>query len=101
MKPLPSSAELALSKLEPITFGTATGFGPFETRSVTVEPCTTEAPPVGFCDTISPWGWLESISTGLPFRFALCRSASAWASFSPRTSGTFVFGGPSDEKIVT
>ena len=66
-----------------------------------VEPCTTDAPAVGRCDTISPWGWFESTSMLWPLRFAFWRSASAWSSFSPTTLGTSVFGGPSEEKIVT
>src|SRR5204863_53677 len=43
-KPFASRDEFALSKLEPITLGTATGFGPLETRTVTVDPCCTDAP---------------------------------------------------------
>ena len=41
-KPFASSVEFALSKLKPITFGTAIGFGPFETRSVTRDPSSTD-----------------------------------------------------------
>ena len=38
-KPRPSRVEFADSNVEPITFGIATGCGPFETLSLTSVPC--------------------------------------------------------------
>src|SRR6476620_10384999 len=70
-KPSPSKVEFADSNVEPITFGIATGFGPFETLSVTTVPCFTDAPAVG--------DW-----------------ESAWSRGSPTTLGTSVLGGPSE-----
>src|ERR671923_2365413 len=54
--PLACRVELAVSKLDPITFGAATGRGPLDTRSVTLEPSATDAPALGTCETTSPSG---------------------------------------------
>src|SRR5258705_4765836 len=73
--PRPSNAELALSNVDPTTFGTITGFGPLETLSVTVWPCSTDAPAVGRCEITSSCGALASTLTIFGFRFARRRSS--------------------------
>src|SRR5436190_23340580 len=100
-KPAPSRAEFALSNVEPITLGTMTGCGPFDTLSLIAEPSSTEAP--DFAVWLITWFSGASLSTWqiLHFRFAAHRSDIAWSSGSPTTLGTFVCGGPADEKIVT
>jgi hypothetical protein len=83
-----------VSKLEPITLGTAIGFGPFETFSLTRDSCATDAPGVGDCAITWPDGLSDSVGTAVPFSFASCSAESASSNCLPTTFGTSVFGGP-------
>src|SRR6266550_2376410 len=94
--PLPRRIEFAESNVEPTTFGTAIGFGPFETLRLTCVPCFTDKPAVGDCEITCPWGLSDSVGMALPFSFASWRSDSALSSGSPTTLGTSVLGGPSE-----
>src|SRR6266567_7105571 len=93
-KPFASRVEFAVSKLDPMTFGTATGVGPFETLRRTRESCSTETPAIGDCETTSPCGLSDSTVTVLHLRLAAWSAAKASSSFLPTTSGTWVFGAP-------
>jgi len=93
-KPFASSIEFAESKLDPMTFGMATGFGPFETLRRTRESCATDAPTVGDCETTSPCGLSDSTGMVFHLRLAAWSAVSASSSCLPTTSGTWVFGGP-------
>src|SRR5882724_12369234 len=92
--PLPRRVEFADSNVEPTTFGTATGFGPLETFSLTCDPCFTDRPALGDCEITCPCGLSDSVGTAVPFSFASWRADRALSSGSPTTLGTSVFGGP-------
>ena len=95
--PSPCSWLLALAKVEPITFGTATGCGPFDTFRCTTEPWSTEAPPFGVWSITVPLSRSELTCVIFHFSFASARRARASLEPSPMTFGTVVFGGPVDE----
>ena len=100
-KPAPWSEDWALSNADPITFGTVTGFGPFETLTRTVEPSISSVPAFGAVASTVLTGWSELTETTLAFSPALTRSETAWSLLWPTTSGTLVFGGPVETTIVT
>jgi len=77
-KPFASSVEFAVSKLEPMTLGTATGVGPFETSRRTREACATDAPAVGDCEITSPCGLSDLTVTVFHLRLA------AWSAATPQ-----------------
>ena len=58
---------LAVSTSFPVTVGTSTISGPFETESVTVEPFATVAPAPGLCETtVFGWRGVRHVHAGRP-----------------------------------
>ena len=94
--PAACSCELAVAKLEPTTFGTATGCGPFETCSVTSDPWSTDAPAVGVWPITVPVCLSEVTWMTFAFSFASASRPTASVDDTPRTLGTVVFGLPLD-----
>ena len=62
-KPARCSSDAAWSYGSPTTFGTATGFGPFETLIRTWVPSTTTVPAPGDCAVTVPSSRSELTST--------------------------------------
>src|SRR5690348_3391803 len=100
-KPAPWSADVAFASGWPTTFGTATGFGPFETLTRTEVFHSTTAPAGGAVASTVFAGLSELISKSLYFRCACVSAAVASAAFVPTVSGTCVFGLPFETKSVT
>ena len=95
-----SSAE-AWSYGSPTTFGTSTGFGPFETLIRTCVPSTTTVPGWSDCAVTVPSSRSEFTSETWTLRPAAVSSRTAESRSCPTTVGTVTFGRPDDTSIET
>src|SRR6266581_433858 len=101
LNPRALSVEVACAIGSPMTFGTATGVGPFDTLIRTFVPWTTFVPGDGSC-AVTTFGFAPPgtpCSSGT--RFAALSAATASVELCPRTSGTATFGLPVETQIVT
>ena len=101
LNPARLRSDVAELCVDPITDGTGTARGPFETLSVTVESFLTSLPGAGTCRNTRSFGCREAILAVRPFKSASCTRTSAWATESPTTLGTSVLPGPLATTTVT
>ena len=78
----------------PITFGTESGFSPFETLIRTFVPTRTIFPDFGACAVIVFALASEKMKCGSALSWASASIDSAWVSVKPFTAGTVVRGAP-------
>src|SRR5262245_34356892 len=84
-----------------VTSGTVVCFGPLETKSVTVPPRASEAPPRGSWSITVSFGWAESTSFRTTEKPAPWSAPAALSKSCPRTSGTWSGWSPFETLMCT
>src|SRR5215471_3624575 len=101
LKPAAWSCELAWSRATPITYGTETGCGPFETLKCTSLPTVTFVPGFGSCASTRPAVWFDGTSSTFGFSPSFVSADAAAVEVEPTRFGTVAFGSPVETSTRT